>query len=213
MPAAFSRSFAERRRGSQHATLLFGPNTLLCHMGVLGCCVSAAPSTARYGARKLSVVRYGISACEPPALRCTSLASPSPGCGCMPRPQTWIVYAPTPSASMPSPSYTPCAGPSQRAARESDVRIMFTGREGSRLGKVAPAERCIEGPGVGTCANSLANASPRGMQLVRMLPLPLWTPLDQRRPLCQSLTQPSGVVRPEGRSCRIVACTPEARRW
>ena len=55
------------------ATLLFGPNTLLCHMGVLGCCVSAAPSTARYGAPKVSVVRYRISACEPPALRCTSL--------------------------------------------------------------------------------------------------------------------------------------------
>ena len=68
-------------------------------------------------------------------------ASPSPCCGCMPRPQTWIVYAPMPSASMPSPSHTPCAGPSQRAARESEVRIMFTGREGSRLGKVAPAER------------------------------------------------------------------------
>ena len=43
-------------------------------------------------------------------------------------------------------------------------------REGSRCGKVAPAERCIEGPGVGTCANSLANASARGMQLVRVLP-------------------------------------------
>ena len=109
------------------------------------------------------------------------------------------------SASMPSPSYTLCAGPSQRAARESDVRIMFTGREGSRCGKVAPAERCIEGPDVGTCANSLANASPRGMQLVRLLPLPSQTPLDQRRPLCQSLTQPSGVVRPEGRSCGMNA--------
>ena len=140
-------------------------------------------------------------------------ASPPPGCGCMTRPQTWIMYAPMPSASMPSPSYTLCAGPSRRAARESEVRIMFTGREGSRLGKVAPAERCIEGPGVGTCANSLANASPRGMQLVRALPLPSRTPLDQRRPLCQSLTQPSRVVRPEGRSCRIVACTPQARRW
>ena len=68
-------------------------------------------------------------------------ASPSPGCGCMPRPQTWIVYAPMPSVSMPSPSYTLCAGPSRRAARESEVRIMFTGREGSRCGKVAPAER------------------------------------------------------------------------
>ena len=140
-------------------------------------------------------------------------ASPSPCCGCMLWPQTWIVYAPMPSVSMPSPSYTLCAGPSRRAARESEVRIMFTGREGSRLGKVAPAERCIEGPGVGTCANSLANASPRGMQLVRMLPLPLWTPLDQRRPLCQSLTQPSRVVRPERRSCKSVACTRQARRW
>ena len=131
----------------------------------------------------------------------------------MPRPQTWIVYAPTCSASMPSPSYTPCAGPIQRAAHESEVRIMFTGREGSRCRKVAPAERCIEGPDVRTCANSLANASARGMQLVRTLPLPSRTPLDQRRPLCQSLTQPSGAVRPEGRSCRIVACTRQARRW
>ena len=140
-------------------------------------------------------------------------ASTSPGCGCTPRPGTLIVYALTHPASMPSPSYTPCAGPSQRAARESEVRIMFTGREGSRLGKVAPAERCIEGPDVRTCANSLANASARGMQLVRMLPLPSRTPLDQRRPLCQSLTQPSRAVRPEGRSCKSVACTRQAQRW
>ena len=132
---------------------------------------------------------------------------------CTPRPGTLIVYAPMHSASMPSPSYTLCAGPSQRADRESEVRIMFTGREGSCCGKVAPAERCIEGSDVGTCANSLANASPRGMQLVRLLPLPSQTPLDQRRPLCQSLTQPSGVVRPEGRSCGMLACTRQSRRW
>ena len=133
--------------------------------------------------------------------------------GCTPRPGTLIVYAPMHSASMPNPSYTLCAGPSQRADRESEVRIMFTGREGSCCGKVAPAERCIEGPDVGTCANSLANASPRGMQLVRLLPLPSQTPLDQRRPLCQSLTQPSGVVHPEGRSCGMLACERQARRW
>ena len=212
MPAAFRRSFADCRGGSQHCQpknrsdqpkMPWRPFRLL-----------------RFFSSEHSALRstQGIGgAVQDQRLRASGAAlhvsaGTLPWRGCTPRPGTLIVYAPTHSASMPSPSYTLCAGPSQRAARESDVRIMFTGREGSRCRKVAPAERCIEGPDVGTCANSLANASARGMQLVRMLPLPSRTPLDQRRPLCQSLTQPSRAVRPEGRSCRIVACTRQARR-
>ena len=85
-------------------------------------------------------------------------------------------------------------------------------REGSRLGKVAPAERCIEGPGVGTCKNSLANASPRGMQLVRVPPLPSAAPPDLRRALCQESDTAAGLVRPDRRSSDLLACRCQARR-
>ena len=100
--------------------------------------------------------------------------------GCTPRPGTLIVYAPTHSASLPSPSTTPCAGLSRAAARESEVRSMFTGREGSRRRKDAAAETCIEGADMRTCAYSLANSSPRGTQLVRVPPLPSAAPPDLR---------------------------------
>ena len=133
--------------------------------------------------------------------------------GCTPRPGTLIVYAPTHSASLPSPSTTLCAGLSRAAARESEVRSMFTGREGSRRRKDAAAETCIEGAGMRTCAYSLANASPRGTQLVRVPPLPSAAPPDLRRALCQSLTQPPPWSVQDRRSSDLLACTRQAQRW
>ena len=73
MPAAFRRSFADCRRGAEASLLFCAPNLLKCHGRVLGAYVLAAPSTARYGAPKVSVVRYRISACPALAPRCTSV--------------------------------------------------------------------------------------------------------------------------------------------
>ena len=160
MPAAFIRSFAVRGRASQHSRpILSGkrPKVPWRRFRTVRFC-SSEHSALRITHGRCDAVQDQPLRASGAALHVS--AGTLPWRGCTPRPGTLIVYAPMHSASMPSPSYTLCAGPSQRAARESEVRIMFTGREGSRLGKVAPAERCIEGPDVGTCANSLANASP-----------------------------------------------------